>query len=61
MTYAIGATPEYGRNTFALLTKCQQCGRKYDGRENWQIRHVGTKLNDHWWLVCRECAGKEKL
>lgn len=49
----------YGRDTYAHLTCCAVCGKRYDGRDGWHTVKGSAEKVDAWWLLCDECYGKE--
>lgn len=60
MAYPIEAP--FGGDTYALLSRCAECGKPYDGNDSgWTttVTFVGSMAC--WLLFCMDCARKREL
>lgn len=45
----------YGRDTYALLSRCMRCGEPYDGTDGWHTLQSSAGDSDSWLLLCDRC------
>lgn len=55
-------TAYFGKNTYALLSECLKCHRRYDRVGDWTVLFSNHLDDDDsaivWYLICEECSNE---